>query len=126
MGRAKGRATGRASSEQRAVEWQERIGRWRRSGLPVAEFTRREQVSQPSFYAWRKRLGQQGGLPSGRPLFVPVEMGSADSSPGGVQIDLPGGAVVTLPAAASAALVTTAIRAAMSTASASAAEGASC
>ena len=117
---------GRAISKGRAVEWRKRIGRWRRSGLSVAEFTRREHVSQPSFYAWRKRLRQQAPSASRQPMFVPIEMGADDPSPGGVQIELPGGAVVTLPAEASAALVTTAIRAAMSTASASAAEGASC
>jgi hypothetical protein len=94
--------------------------------LSIAEFTRREQVSQPSFYAWRKRLRQQGLSRSRQPMFVPVEMCAADMSPGGVQIELPGGAVVTLPAEASAALVTTAIRAAMSTTSTSAGEGASC
>ena len=117
---------GRDGGRRGAVEWRERIGRWRRSGLSVAEFTRREQVSQPSFYAWRKRLRRQEPSGSRRPMFVPVEMCAADVPPGGVQIELPGGAVVTLPAEASAALVATAIRAAMSTASASAAEGASC
>lgn len=121
---------GRVASKRLAIEWRERIGRWRRSGLSIAEFTRREQVSQPSFYAWRRRLRDGARARSAQPLFVPVEL-SAASSPCGVQIELPGGAVVTLPAEASAVLVKTAIRAAMSTPAMStpamsAAEDASC
>jgi hypothetical protein len=105
--------------------WRERIGRWQRSGLSIAEFTRRERVSQPSFYAWRRRLRDAAPSRSQPPLFVPIELSAANRSPGSVQIELPGGAVVTLPAEVSAALVTTAIRAAMNT-SASVAEDVSC
>lgn len=108
-----------------AARWRERMARWRRSGLPVAEFCRREQVSQPSFYGWRRRLRDVPSKPH-RPVFVPVEIGAAEPSPGGVRIELPGGAVVTLPAEASAALVTAAIRAATDTSATSAAEEASC
>jgi transposase len=115
---------GRASNERKAIEWRQRIGRWRRSGLSIAEFTRREQVSQPSFYAWRKRLRERSSHPQ-RPVFVPVELSAPTLSRGGIQIELPGGAVVMLPAEASAALVTTAIRAAMNTAAMSG-EDASC
>jgi len=113
------RADGSAS-----LVWKQRVGRQRRSGLSIAEFCRRESISPASFYAWRKRLGgsrpkRLGGRsrkgPSAgarRPLFVPVELASADGPISGVRIELPGGAVVTLPAQASAELVTAAIRAA--------------
>lgn len=36
--------------------WRERLARFDRGDLTVAEFCRREGVSNPSFYQWRKRL----------------------------------------------------------------------
>ena len=38
-------------------EWRKRLGKFERSGLTVAEFCRREHVSQASFYYWAKRIG---------------------------------------------------------------------
>lgn len=114
---------GRAARASVALQWQDRVKRWRRSGLSIAEFCRREQISQPSFFGWRRRLGQgravadRGGRrPAGtqgpRPRFVPLPA-SAWPAASGVQIALPGGAMVTLPAQAAIELVTAAIRAAM-------------
>ena len=37
--------------------WRQRLARFRRSKLSVAEFCRAEQISQASFYQWRRRLG---------------------------------------------------------------------
>jgi hypothetical protein len=39
-----------------AVKWRKLIQRWRRSPLSVAEFCRRKEITQASFYQWRKRL----------------------------------------------------------------------
>lgn len=91
--------------------WRKRLRRQGRSGLSVAEFCRRENVSPASFYAWRKRLKARKE-DSPQPLFVPLAMDLAQG-PSGVEIELPGGAVVRLPAQASAELVATAIRAAL-------------
>ena len=56
--------------------WRERLARWRRSGLSVREFCWREELSEPSFYVWRRRLkdstegeGSQDGV-----RFVPVQV----------------------------------------------------
>lgn len=106
---------GRAADQSVAAAWRRRVARQRHSGAPVAQFCRQEGVSAAAFYAWRTRLRNSAQAGS-RPLFVPVEMSGAATSPGGVQIELPGGAVVRLPAESSAALLTTAIRAAMSAA----------
>ena len=38
-----------------------RLGKFRRSNVTVAEFCRRENVSQASFYYWSSRLRQSGG-----------------------------------------------------------------
>ena len=114
---------GRTANGAVAGQWRERIDRWRRSGLSVAEFCRQEQVSQPSFFNWRNRLSPQlastnrgpsrsSGSPDRRPRFVQLP---AVPWPGSeeIRIALPGGALVTLPLQAAAELVTTAIRAAM-------------
>ena len=105
---------GRTADGSVAAVWAERLARQQRSEWSIAEFCRRERISPPSFYSWRKRLGKVE-----RALFVPVELSRAvEPSAGGVQIELPGGALVILPAGASAELVTTAIRAAMNSLSA--------
>lgn len=100
---------GRAANGALVARWQERISRWRSSGLPISEFCRREEISQPSFFAWRKRLAGHR-MKSPRFVELPPRAWPATS---GVQIVLPGGAIVTLPPQAALELVTTAIRAAM-------------
>ena len=44
-----------------AAEWRERLARFRSGDLRVAEFCRRERVSNASFYRWRRRLEQPNG-----------------------------------------------------------------
>ena len=39
-------------------EWRKRLGKFGGSGLTVAEFCRREHVSQARFYYWAKRIRQ--------------------------------------------------------------------
>lgn len=46
------------AGSSKSVEWRERLQRYERAGLTVAAFCRREGVSVPSFYVWRRRLGQ--------------------------------------------------------------------
>jgi transposase-like protein len=98
--------------------WRERLERQRQGAWSVAEFCRREGVSQPAFYQWRKRLRRVSGkkepargVQPGRPQFLPVELAptllTAD-----VCIELPGGAMVRLPQGVSADLVAAAVRAA--------------
>ncbi len=41
---------------RRAHEWQRRMTRFEKARQSVAEFCRREGVSAPSFYQWRKAL----------------------------------------------------------------------
>jgi transposase-like protein len=85
------------------------MARFQRGTLSVAEFCRREGVSEPSFYAWRKRLGSIS-KPKGRPkqsrgtshsksasrLFVPVNV-NVTSSPL-AEIEFPNGVRVRVPA----------------------------
>ena len=102
-------------AERTAAEvWRERLAQHARSGFSIAEFCRREHLSPPSFYQWRKRLSGVR-CAADRPRFVPVhraeDSGAAEGADG-VEIELPGGAVVRLPAGASRELVTAAIEAA--------------
>ena len=46
---------GRKLSQAEAA-WRGRMARFRRGTLTVVEFCRREGVSVPNFYQWRKRL----------------------------------------------------------------------
>jgi transposase len=47
------------------------LARWRRSGLSVRAFCRAEGVSEPSFYAWRRKLD---GAEPNKPVFLPVHI----------------------------------------------------
>jgi transposase-like protein len=57
----------RTRSAELVAQWRERLQRYRESGLTVVEFCRREGVSAPSFYQWRKRLdGESPQVRDGR------------------------------------------------------------
>ena len=78
-------------------EWLDRLRRFSRSNLSVSEFCRREQVSVPSYYQWRRKLADAtsevdaGGEPA---TFIPVQVTSSAE----LQVTFPNGARVTLPA----------------------------
>ena len=74
--------------------------RWRRilqqqqaSGLTVAAFCRRAEISQPSFYAWRRKLRSEVTFaevkvsPATPPKVADVATGEAS----GIELLLPGG-----------------------------------
>ena len=66
----------RKTSGMAERQWRERLGRWRKSGLNVAEFCGRESVSPASFYVWRRKL-QHGETPhcaANVPLLLPVQV----------------------------------------------------
>src|SRR2546429_7913117 len=44
----------------KANEWGERIAAQQRSGMSVKQFCREQGLTEYSFYAWRKRLREQG------------------------------------------------------------------
>lgn len=45
-------------SDEKRLYWQEIIDRQGASGVSVREFCAAEGISEPSFYAWRRRLGK--------------------------------------------------------------------
>lgn len=88
----------RQASLERKRQWRQRLGRFSRSKLSVAEFCRREQVSVPSFYQWRKKLAVtaddgQDTTPTTKPTFLPVQVAASPD----LQVAFPNGATLTLP-----------------------------
>jgi transposase len=71
--------------------WQQRLGRFTRSGLTVAAFCAREGISSASFYAWKRRL--TNGTPDTR--FVPVRLVSPPAA-APIELLLPSGCVLRL------------------------------
>ena len=83
----------RAVKSGKEVLWRSRLQRFQSSGMTVVQFCRRERVSAPSFYQWRKRLATSHGTTSS-PTFVPLRL-TRLASP--VEIHLPNGARVCVP-----------------------------
>jgi hypothetical protein len=54
--------------------WLERVNRWKTSGLSVRDFCSRENLSEPSFYSWRRTLAQRDAQPTAAPPFIPVHV----------------------------------------------------
>lgn len=96
--RAQEKPVPKVPDPQLAQQWRDRLRRFARSELTVAEFCRLEEYSVASFYHWRRRL-QSGQLGDHSATFVPVELPpSMPPAPrhSGWQIELPGGAVIRL------------------------------
>ena len=87
---------GRRASSERESYWQGVVARQKRSGLSIAAFCRKEQISAPSFYQWRRRLTNGSGSEPA-PQFVPVAITPPARTdfeirlPGGVSVVAPGG-----------------------------------
>ncbi len=78
-------------------EWLDRFRRFRRLNLSVTEFCRREGVSVPSYYHWRRKLADATSETGARrqpATFIPVQV----ASPADLQVTFPNGARLTLPA----------------------------
>lgn len=88
--------------------WQEVIRRQRGSGQSVRAFCRDQALSEPSFYAWRRKLQrrrdgqrvrQSPRRTARRPAFVSVQLdaGTMTTAPGMIECLLPSGAVLRWP-----------------------------
>jgi transposase len=76
--------------------WQQRLDRFRKSGLTVPVFCKREGISTASFYTWRRRLYADSTPPAADTThLVPVRLvTSATDAP--VELLLPSGVVLRL------------------------------
>ncbi len=51
----------RKKSSEKELQWRDVLRRQASSGLSIRQFCARERISQPSFYAWRRRLRESAG-----------------------------------------------------------------
>lgn len=58
--------------------WLDLVERWQRSKLTIREFCRRHQLSEPSFYSWRRVLRERGLIQdpaqATAPTFVKLDL----------------------------------------------------
>jgi transposase-like protein len=64
-------------------EWRERVAEQQRSGLTVKQFCHEHGITQWSFYAWRKRLREEGTV-----RFALVERGRVRPEPAAPGLEL--------------------------------------
>ena len=60
--------------------WRRVVERWRRAGISIRAFCRRESLSEPSFHAWRRELrrrDQEKTSVQSQPAFVPVRVAAS-------------------------------------------------
>lgn len=79
-----------SNNRRSKLQWRGLLSKQSTSGLSVAEFCHREQLSTASFYQWRKRLLAEE---QNSEVFVPLTVSSAAA----VEVELPGGAVLRVP-----------------------------
>ncbi|MCA9135746.1 MAG: hypothetical protein KDB00_03280 [Planctomycetales bacterium] len=94
----------RSPDPQLARDWKERLDRFERSELTIAEFCRTEGYSTASFYQWRRKL--QAAYRPQTPAFIRIEHACTVGESHAdliAEIALPGGAIVKLPGDASRA-----------------------
>ena len=101
--------SGRVSrSVERAQFWRGQIEGQAASGLSAREWCRQEQLSEPSFYAWRRRLahfdqGRSAALSSTASNgFLPIRLTASAASH--VELQLTSGLVIRVPAHETAVL----------------------
>ena len=64
----------RSSKEQ---FWRRIVRQWRSSGLSIRDFCDDQDISEPSFYAWRRIIAQRDAEPA---PFVPVQVVEANQT----------------------------------------------
>jgi hypothetical protein len=86
-----------ADNERR---WLERIRLWQQSQLTIRAFCRRQRLTEPSFYFWRRVLRQRGLLDADRatapPAFVQVAVAAAPPAPTPLDLVLASGRTLRL------------------------------
>jgi transposase len=78
--------------------WRKTLREFATSGQSVRAFCRARQLSEPSFYAWRRTLARRDAATppdaSATPAFLPVRLADAMSAP--MEIVLAGGRCIRL------------------------------
>ena len=96
-------AYGKRHDRQKEQQWRRWLKEWQASGLSVRAFCERQRLSEPSFYAWRRKLAT---CDARRPVFVPVQISADEEGLTGdssLEVVLAGGRRVRVPAGFDAA-----------------------
>ena len=72
--------------------WRELVAQWRASGLSAREFCSLREVTEASFYSWRRELQRRDGQRAPTRTFVPLKIVAAAA----VEVRCPSGHVVTV------------------------------
>jgi hypothetical protein len=95
-----------ANTQRTPQQWQVIVEQHAASGLQVATFCKKQQITPSSFYAWRKRLAKQPSLPShtDRPVIaenhqndwfgISPEPVATPSSSWDIELALPNGVIL--------------------------------
>ena len=89
----------RQRSWEKARYWREKISDQQQSGMSIKEFCHRHSISQPSFYAWKRKLKQRESQSSSELKLIPLVVSDTAAEvatqpsvtirlPGGVQLDI--------------------------------------
>ncbi len=83
---------GKPRDTRKEQQWRRWIGQWQHSGLTIRAFCERHHLSQPSFYAWRRKRFSNA-MPSTSTLYVSVQLVPDDEPVAAsiVEVVLPGG-----------------------------------
>jgi len=91
----------RSRDLKREIFWRWVIKRQRAVELTVRAFCRQEQLSEASFYAWRRTILERdaeaersqpaSSVPAVQPTFLPVLLNDNGHQEGGIAIELAGG-----------------------------------
>jgi transposase-like protein len=93
---------GKHCDPKRERLWRRAMSAWQSSGLSVRQYCLRHDVTEASFYYWRRELQRRDAqrLPSSSSEFVPVTVVPAAT----LEVRCPSGHVVSLPTANAATL----------------------
>lgn len=84
----------RQDDRRKFAEWRQRLRRFEKSGLTVAQFCTHERVAVPTFWYWRRKCAGETPAPLAAPaVFSPVEVVGS----GSVTLRFATGAVMELP-----------------------------
>jgi hypothetical protein len=75
--------------------WRDMLLLWRTSGQTIRVFCHAQRLSEPSFYAWRRRIITQRERQ--QPAFVPVRVTPTPTASIPLELVLAGGRVVRVP-----------------------------
>lgn len=72
-------------------KWRERFARWRKSGLGISAFCRRNNIKYSSFLYWRRQMveGKEKNAPGFFELPFGLSMRTGNIPNGGIQLSLP-------------------------------------